>query len=75
MRYLLDNLLKMEPDSVVALDLRGIAAEHLAVPEAAMKDYELRLELQPDRHDVRRRLVDLLLAGRSWTRLRIISTS
>ncbi len=63
-RYLLDNLLKMEPDSVVALDLRGIAAEHLGAPEPAMKDYERALELQPDRHDVRRRLVELYLAAR-----------
>ncbi len=60
----LTHWLELEPNSVIALDRRALAHEQANNPDAAKKDYERILQLQPDLHNARRRLVSLYLPDR-----------
>jgi tetratricopeptide (TPR) repeat protein len=66
----LELWLLLEPDSVGALDLRGQAQERSNGGANAIKDYERILKLQPNRHDVHRRLVHLYLGERTLDKAR-----
>jgi predicted Zn-dependent protease len=60
-RFCLDEWLRREPDSVVALDWRGWVLERLHDPRKASTDYQRVVELRPNRTTVRVRLVGVLL--------------
>lgn len=57
----LDQLLELVPDSVRGLDWRGWVGNQLDHRERAIGDYELLLQLQPGRTDIRLRLAQLLI--------------
>jgi tetratricopeptide (TPR) repeat protein len=57
----LDRWLKRSPGTARALDWRGWVLEKMQNEEEARRAYEQALALQPGRHAVRRRLVQMLL--------------
>jgi tetratricopeptide (TPR) repeat protein len=59
-----DAWLKIDPDNLVALEMRGFLRERSNAASAAEEDYERILALKPDRHDIRRKLASLLLTDR-----------
>jgi tetratricopeptide (TPR) repeat protein len=66
----LERWLKFDPNCVRALDWRGWVRERLDQPSRAVLDYERALELEPERFEVRRRLLSLLLDGERYTEAR-----